>query len=268
MTPRPALFALAMFIPAFPFAARADAPPRRFAEANAVFAAALAVQPADPAAAHRGFAQAIDGWTSLVADDGLNSADLHFNIANARMLSGDLGRAIASYLRAHRLSPGDRQIESALTYARSKVATKIDAPAASRFSDALLGWHSTVSPRLRFGLAAGLLGLGWGVLIVRVLPGAFRPPRSLAALGLGLAVVPAASLAVDYRSAQTSHGVVVAGSVTARQGPDEAIYQAAFKDPLTPGVEFEVIEHRQRWLLVQLADGRTAWLPAHDIELL
>jgi hypothetical protein len=60
--------------------------------------------------------------------------------------------------------------------------------------------------------------------------------------------------------------VVVQGEVVARKGDSDA-YEPSFREPLHAGTEFALLERRQDWHHVQLADGRRCWIPSASAEL-
>ena len=60
-----------------------------------------------------GYAEATQQYEALI-DRGYSDAALYFNLGNAYLESGDLGRAILNYLRARRLSPRDTDIRDNL----------------------------------------------------------------------------------------------------------------------------------------------------------
>ena len=61
-------------------------------------------------------------------------------------------------------------------------------------------------------------------------------------------------------------GVVVVAEVFGRKGPSYR-YRTAFNEPLHDGLEFEVMERREGWLEVELADQRRCWIPESQVRL-
>ena len=55
--------------------------------------------------------------------------------------------------------------------------------------------------------------------------------------------------------------VIVVPEITARRGDSDA-YEPSFTTPLHAGTELLVIEERNDWFHVALADGRRTWLRA------
>ena len=87
-------------------------------------------------------------------------------------------------------------------------------------------------------------------------------PASLLALG---AAAAAPMIARECTTEAGKNAVVVRAEVVARTGPAD-LYDAAFQEPLRPGLEVEVSEDRSGWTRVRLADGRTAWVPKDAID--
>jgi SH3-like domain-containing protein len=61
-------------------------------------------------------------------------------------------------------------------------------------------------------------------------------------------------------------GVVVSKDVVARKGDSET-YEPSFIESLHAGTEFDVVEQRPDWYRVELADGRSCWIPVKSVEL-
>ena len=61
-------------------------------------------------------------------------------------------------------------------------------------------------------------------------------------------------------------GVIVNRQVVARKGDSET-YEKSFTEPLHAGTEFKLLESRPDWLEIELADGRTCWVPINSAEL-
>lgn len=75
---------------------------------------------ADSLYAKGDFSKAAEAYFSIAQVDGV-SAPLYFNMANAYAQSGEIGKAILYYTRAHRLDPSNKEIKNNLHYFASKV---------------------------------------------------------------------------------------------------------------------------------------------------
>lgn len=242
-------------------------------KANEAFAAGAREAATDPARAAVALGPAVSGYRELIEQRGLHSAGLYYNLGNALYLSGDVGRGVASYLRAQRLDPSFPGLEKNLAAARARVAFK-DAPASGgagsvgAAAGSALGWHTAVPRAVRLWACAGAFGLAWVVMLLRLRGGsAWRPPAWAAGGLLVLSGACAGSLWWQHQSEMLRPpAVIVAERVTGRKGPDELGYQPSFTEPLRAGFEVEVLEARGGWVSVRLRDGRTTWVPGGSVE--
>ena len=236
------------------------------AEAQAQYDRGVSALRSNPAAAREAFADSAGRFRLLVAD-GVVSGKLEYNLANAYLQSGDLGRAILHYRRAERLIAGDPRLERNLDYARSLRRNQI-APAGERaLLQALLIWHHRTPVPARFIVFASAYVIFWLVLSMRL----FRPAPAWRWTALATAVLwiaCGASVGVDLFGGEGDvEGVVLADDVTVRKGNGEG-YEAQFEQPLHRGVEFTVVESRGGWLNIELPDRKTGWIRADDAGLI
>jgi tetratricopeptide (TPR) repeat protein len=189
---------------------------------------------------------------------GFESAAIHYNLGNSYLRSRQLGRAIASYLKAQRLSPGDVDVLANLNYARGMVS----APALAetrpfwsvpfeRFTPHELRWVALVV--FMFTATVSLVGLyaGWkrrkvlawavagGVVFIYCLIGVFD--RAAEDAGLGVCV----------------EGVAVTF---------EPSTQATTYFQLPEGAEVRILREKDGWSKVERADGRIGWAPSNVVE--
>jgi tetratricopeptide (TPR) repeat protein len=195
---------------------------------------------------------------------GLESGALAFNLGNAYMKRGDIGRAIASYERAARWLPRDPDVSANLAFARERA--NLEAPAAPI-------WQRLAAP-FAFRASTGELATAfavlwwviWGLLSARLLwpPARATVGRVVAAVAV-LALIVGLSLAVRVGSVEVpGAAVVVASGDTPVRFEPSANGTEHFV--VTPGVDVTVREERDGWLLVARADGRRGWIPATAVE--
>ncbi len=237
-----------------------------FHEANALFRRANEAE--DEATARELYEQAILGYERVICEAGIDNAGLYYNLANAYLLKGDLGRAILNYRRAEVLDPSNPDIRKNLTFARSRRADQIPVRARRRVLERLFFWHYDFSVKARFVVACVAFGLMCLALAVRLWFGRVGGMLTTAAILAVVTVAMAASVGVDeYARRHLRSGVIVAESVVARQG-DGTTYAEAFKEPLHAGTEFDLIERRPGWWHIELADGNRAWIPDQAAALI
>ncbi len=222
----------------------------------------------DPERARSLFLESIADHQAII-DRGVVNGRLYYNIANAYLLSDDVGRALLNYRRAERLMPTSRELQTNIAVAKSRVPDRIEAKAETRVVRTLLFWHFNTQTSHRWIVLVSSFGALWIVLSMRLLGLRRIAPRWLAATAFLGCLVFGASVAVDVTAAGVSdHGVIVQQEVVGRTGPGVVGYEPSFERPLHAGVEFTLIERRDTWARVELADGRSTWLPRAAIELL
>lgn len=243
----------------------AATPQEVLADAQRAFDQGIALRAVEPGQARSAFDRAVDAYGRLEAEFGIVNGGVLYNMGNCHLMSGRVGRAIASYRRALLLRPGDANIEANLHVARTRVPERIERSAGGVVLRALAFWrHWPGERKMIIALVAN--AAIWLVLAARVL--GLRAPRWTAIAGATVAGVMTASLvSASLRGGQRA-GVVVESGVIGRQGPGgEGEYEPSFTRALSDGLEFNVIEDRDRWVLIELGDGRQTWLPADVIEM-
>jgi tetratricopeptide (TPR) repeat protein len=250
---------------AFACAQPAD-PAQVLADAERTFQEAVVLADESPQKAEQAFALAAAHYQVLVDEYGVESASLYLNLGNARLLSGDVGRAVLNYRRALRLAPADPDIKAALDLARGSVGVAVQPDLPAR-SISLLGRTLTVIGRpLVFIVAIGCWIAAWVVCAIRrsrAHPLRFVPVPALFVVGL----VGTGTLVLEQAlSTQIRTGVVVWDEVQGRSGPGVGVYDETFDRPLPSGLELTIVGERDGWLEAQLADGRITWLPSDAIE--
>ncbi len=189
---------------------------------------------------------------------------LFYNIGNTYFMQGDIGRAIVNYRRAEQLIPDNEQLQQNLGLALEKRQDIIPVKQEDKLLHTLFFWHYDLSDRVRtiiFACAYTTFWLCAGLMLLTPLP----IPRPLPIALLVLTMMFSTSLLADRFGAKEASGVIVAQKITARQG-DGLNYQPSFTAPLHAGTEFTILEHRGKWLQVELHDGRQCWLPTGSSE--
>lgn len=237
------------------------------------FDAAVAVKNHTDPAAQRRYGQSADGFQKLV-DAGVENGRLYYNLANAQLRLGEIGKAIVNYRRALRLMPGDSNIRRNLGFARNLCEVQVPAKATSTIVEAIFYWHFQTSNADRMKVAvAGYVG-SWllmiaGMLARRRLPGLLWTTRIVGAFTLVLAVSVAwERLASTHRN----EGALIVDQVVLRKG-NGASYDPQLDSPLSQGVEFRLLETRDdldgnTWYYIELSDGTDGWLLGDQAALI
>ena len=233
------------------------------------------------------FRAALLRYEAAAAALGGGNGYLLYNIGNAYFHLGDIGRAVLHYREAQQYIPADPNLQQSLRHARSLRRDRIEPTATGGVVRLLFFWHFTLPLRARMSLLLAAWNLLWLLALLPALATLgerFRRLRerlhtwpawqqvrrpAAAAVVAGGAVVAVAmggSVAVELVDSQAAGAVVVAPEVVARRG-DGAAYEPSFESALHAGTELMVIERRDEWYHVTLADGRRAWLPAHAVAV-
>ena len=213
------------------------------------------------------FAEAAQQYEALIGLGYLDAA-VYFNLGNAYLESGDLGRAVLSYLRAEELSPRDPDILANLELARSRTVDQLEAEGDSlvaSVSDLGRRWATTVE----FGAAAFLLWAAGALAVSALILWPALPRRAIlrsgAAAAFAAMLVPLALLlSMLYSNPYANTGVVTAGTVAVLSGPGP---QYAEEFALHSGAQIRLVDSRHGWLRVALPGGELqGWAPAYAIE--
>jgi len=246
---------------AMPLAAAKADPRVRLVEAVDAYSAALDTEDRDLRLekfrrSERLFAAAVDA--------GHASADLYANLGNAALQSEHLGNAVLAYRRALRLDPDHARSLKNLDHVRELAPDWVPRRSAEGLLvDTFFFWHRTLSLSERalvgaFAFAAAALLIAVGIAL-----------RSGAARNL--AIVPGIiwlvlliSLVLDPAEAADEDAVVTAHETIARSA-DSIHAPARFSRPLPTGTEVRILERREEWLRIEIANGREAWVRASSV---
>jgi hypothetical protein len=198
------------------------------------------------------FADAAAGFESLVRSGKISQA-IYFNWGNALFKSGQIGRAIAAYELARRMSPRDPDLRANLQFARNQVQGPTLVP------DKLARWTEKLSLNEWTWLAAGSF---WCWLVILTLR-QWRPALRIAlwnhAIWLGLVTLVLCgclSLAFYFNHLEPRVVVVVA-ETTGHQAPlDESPNAFTLHD----GAEVLVLDQKNDWLQVRVDPRRIGWI--------
>jgi hypothetical protein len=232
------------------------------ADAGASYRAGLAAR-ADAAAARPHFVEAADGFEAQW-DRGDRTPGLANNMAQARLLAGDVGRAIRNYRRGLRAFPHDPGLKRGLEFARGEVsyplANDVRDLARPRETGSLLDRLPLTISRLIAG-AALLAAVGW-VTLARA---AIVRRGGLALVGAAM-VVGATAVGVwgwmeDDRARRhwgERTAVVTQGAELRMGNSDE--YPKRIDGRLPAGTELRVLGDRGGWFHVELGSGIAGWV--------
>lgn len=218
--------------------------------------------------AQKYYGEAILHFERIIKEGGIRNAKLYYNVGNAYLLKGDVGRAIVNYRRSERLDGSNSDVKKNLAFARSRRVDAVEVKSSRLVLKTLFFWHYDFSIRTRFLISCVSFG---GLMLILTSILWFGRKGFFSASGViltGIVLCFGLSVGVEhYLDLRQVSGVIVSDEVVARQG-DGMNYPASFKDPLHSGTEFEVIRQQSGWLNIELSDGSKGWVPETSCELI
>ena len=198
------------------------------------------------------FADAATAYQKLIQAGSLSPA-LYFNLGNACFKSGQIGRAVAAYRQAEKLTPRDPDIRANLQFAQNQVQGPTFR---ARFWQRGLG---TVSLNEWTVLTAAAVWLTFGLLIARQSkPALGNSLRVWTWLASATTLTLGVCLMLAFTQNPTRHTAIVTTSeATVRNGPfDESPTAFTAHD----GAELRVLDQKNDWLQVTDGTRRIGWL--------
>jgi len=202
----------------------------------------------------------------IIREGGIQNGKLYYNLGNVYFRIKDIGRAMANYRRAEQYMPNDPNLKQNLEYARERRLDEIEEKQETKVLKTLFFWHYDLPTKARvfaFTVCFMFLWIFAGIQI-------FTDKTFVGwciTLAVILSLLLAGSLMTEEVSLRKSRpGVIISPEVVARKGNSDT-YEPSFKEPLHAGTEFTLMEDRENWYHVELADSRTCWVTSKDVEL-
>lgn len=211
------------------------------------------------------FAEARDLYLQ-VRELGGEAAALHYNLGNVQAKLGQVGPAVASYLRAERLAPRDRDVRRNLAWLRQNLKdlelSNQSLPLFIAQAAALVSALSLDEWGLLFLVALWLLAVAVGWSWARGITTARR--RTLVGVASAVVVLGAVTVGRWYQEQVRDQAVIVAQAVAVRSGP-ATTFPTLFE--VHAGLALNVDDTREGWAKVSLGGDWQGWLPAESVEL-
>ena len=195
---------------------------------------------------------------------GFAPGGLYYNLGNAYYREGNLGKSIASYLKARELIPRDSEVIENLNIARSQTTDNVtpDEPPAAlrqflfiyyRFSFDELLWSTAILSAIFFIMLS----------LYAFFP--FTPLRRIIRITLIFLIVTGSTAAVKFHHI-SSHfkGVVISKSAIVRAGPGDS-YAEIFV--LHNGTEIKILEKKNHSAKIRV-DKKKGWINIDDIDII
>ena len=191
-------------------------------------------------------------------ESGARNADIEVNRGNAALQAERLGAAVLAYRRALALDPSHPRARQNLDHARKLLPEWVPVPAPNSLTDTFFFWRRQVPTDRLDVVAAACFLLGAALLALALLrTGAGYRIAAVGLFTLWAAVI--ASETLDPGSNEEDAAVVVVPEAAARAA-DSLNAPRRFSEPLPGGTELRILEDRGGWLMIELHNGRSAWV--------
>jgi hypothetical protein len=232
-----AIFICIAFV--FPVSSRADVAASSFDTANKLYYGGK-------------FSEAVAAYENILYS-GQKSVALYYNLGNAYFKNGQIGKAIAAYREAEKMTPRDPDIRANLQFARNQIQGPTLTPTRG---ERALGKLTLNEWTL---LAAAGLWLCFVILALREWrPSLKRPLRPYLSVAAIACVLLFACVGISWGANRSTRTAIVIGrDVPVRRGPLEDA-NSAFT--VHDGAELRVLDQNNDWLEVTSDPSRVGWV--------
>lgn len=215
------------------------------------------------------YERAIDEWRSCV-DNGIEDADLFYNLGNAYFRNAKLGFAIFYYKSALRLRPNDADIQHNLAYAQAMTKDKVDNDDEENpLLAGLFMAHHALSLKVQLFI---LLGLFWLITLAAIGNKiSINDKRKNIFMGIIFALtaivcVIGASAGYKIFLAETEvTGVVTAADADVTSAPNN---KAQTLNTLSEGTSFEVLSQQGQFVEIRLGEKVKGFVKTSDVGII
>jgi tetratricopeptide (TPR) repeat protein len=203
------------------------------------------------------------GFYEKLLAQGIVNGSMFYNLGNAYLKTGKIGKALVNYRRAEMFIPRNEDLQANIQYALQLTTDKIEGRDPYAYVKTLCFWYSKLNIRELVILFLIFNLLLWGLAIARLF---FRWDYLWLALyvSIACAVLFGISSGIKLYSLYYSPaGVVTAKEITVRSGGsvnDTALFQ------LHDGAEFDWLDESSGWVKIQLRDGKKGWVQKDTVE--
>jgi tetratricopeptide (TPR) repeat protein len=207
------------------------------------------------------YEKAVEEYGSL-AGKGFKSGPLYYNLGNAYIKKGSIGKGILFYEKARQLMPRDGDLLANLRYAKSKMK-RHDIPVKRPF---ILTWLDGAMSyiTIRQAIFASFF-LYYCMTALIIITKVFRktvinPTLPMLIMSFFLAII---LIALPQKFRDTEHSAITISRITdVRLEPSDTA-EPAF--PLYEGMKVYILRQKGDWFKIKRSDGKVGWISTPDI---
>lgn len=204
-----------------------------------------------------------------IANSGIQSEAVEFNLGNTCFKQGKLGEAILHYERAKRLNPADEDIRFNLKMAYSTTVDKVEPIPLLIHEQWIQDILLLMAPDTWSSIAIFLLWCTAGLGMLYLFANTVNLKRNsfLSMLGiLGLAMLV---YLIAYKADQEQYGedlaIVIDANASIKSTPDA---KGTTLFMLHEGTRVEVIEQTEGWTEIRIANGNQGWIETGKVGII
>ena len=208
------------------------------------------------------YAASADSFQKL-ADDGLNSGMLFYNLGNAYLKGGDLGRAILWYERAMKLIPNDPDLRFNHDYALT--LTRDEKTESLPLYRILFFWRYLMTEKTMQWIAIAFNFIFWSLLTVHLWRRRKGVTTAVYIAFLMTLIFAATSVYNYFQPVFFREGVMLTEEVPVRSGLDDAS-TALFV--LHSGTKVMIRGEKEGYFKIFFSEGKLGWVPKKDVGII
>ena len=210
--------------------------------------------------------KAIDTYQKVM-QMGYEGVSLYYNLGDAYYREGKIGYAILFFEKAHRLSPGDNDVNHNLAIANTKTVDKINTmPQFFLFQwwESLLAFFTLTGWTYLAYIFYIFLLVSIGLYFFLKRPRFQRYSFFAGLISLVALVITASLLIIKLnRELNIKSAIIIETSVNVKQAPDPTSSDAFV---IHEGLKVREEDHVDNWVKIKLQDGKEGWMPQKDLK--
>ncbi len=204
-----------------------------------------------------------------ILNNGYQSAAVYFNMGNASFKNGDIASSIWYYEKAHKLSPGDEDINANIRFANLKTTDKIDEVPEFFLARWWKAFMLSFSLNTFSVLSVILILLASGIFVSYLFSNSFAIKKysfylSVQFCLMGIMLIFIANRQLSYFSGH-QQAIIFNGAVNVKSGPGDKLGTLFV---IHDGTKVNVLDNTNGWLKIRLANGNEGWMKQADAKLI
>ena len=209
------------------------------------------------------------GEYEKILENGQHSAELYYNLANAHYKLNHIAPSIYNYEKALLLKPNDPEIKNNLNYANNMTLDAIDAVpevGLSKFYDGIVHWLAFD----QWAYCAVVFMILFVLLYIAFYFFRYSTRKRIAFIlslcCLFISIFSASLAFANYADFENDRPAIIFDTEIAVRPEANERGQAVFL--LHEGTKVNVLEVLNDYYKIEIADGKTGWLPKDSLKLL